>query len=59
MLNENDISLLENSSKINLTLEEKNYIISNFNTILKKCDILKDLPKTKEVFFNNIEDEIM
>ncbi|WP_317367005.1 hypothetical protein [uncultured Tyzzerella sp.] len=59
MLNEEYIKTLEDCSKFNITIEEKNYILDKFNYILKSCDKLALLPKIETTSFNNIEEEII
>ncbi len=59
MLNEEYIKMLEDSSKFNLNIEEKKYILNKFSYMLKNCDKLSNLPKIDQFLLNNIEDEIM
>ena len=59
MLNEEYIKMLEDSSKFNLNIEEKKYILNKFSYMLKNCDKLSNLHKIDQFLLNNIEDEIM
>lgn len=57
MIDDKCIINLENCSKFTLNKEEKDYILNNFNNIIKKCNKLSKLSKIDETVFNHIENE--
>ena len=59
MFNEECLKFLQDSSKFTINIEEQTYIINKFNNMIKNCNKLMGLPQTEEIFFNNIEDEII
>lgn len=59
MLDEECIKNLEIISNFNITNDEKKYILDKFNNMIKNCEKLIYVPKTEEVFHNNVEDEII
>lgn len=59
MFNQDFIKYLEDASKFNINIEEKEYILAKFDNMIKNCDKLAYLPQTDEIFLYHIEDEIV